>query len=233
MKRPTQVDPDLPPDGSRFAVVGIVAAALGVLCTSLLCVSLVAGALGRRPLLWSHSPGTRAFFVTGLWVAAALAAIVCGFIALVMHYRARFLPVLAMVVGAASLLVVPATALAAAVWWASPHPPSDSAMLEQFGQHRSQFEQALATGRSPGHLAHALRRAGIKVEDAQSFDHAVLLTVTSWGLVPSGLEKGYAYSSRRPRPLTTGDSQRFGSEHEGQIVYRHISGPWYIYYYAW
>ncbi len=88
--------------------------------------------------------------------------------------------------------------------------------------------------RRSGHVDRKpLRAAGVKVEYVGRSGSAVLLTVSSWGIVPARSEKGYAYSRKRLSPLTTGNTQSFAGPMPDDIVFRHLSGPWYIYYEFW
>jgi len=221
------------PAGSGYAAAGIIASVLGAASALLLCVALVAAALGHEPLPWSHGRHGLTVALIGVWLVAALGGVFCGVIALLLHYPGRTWPVLVAALGGVSLLVVPASSLAALGIWAHPH-PSDSAMIAELQQHRPQFDQAMAGLRTAGHVDRKpLRAAGVKVQDVGSSGSAVLLTVNSWGIVPSGWEKGYAYSRKPLGPLTTGNTQSYGEPMPDDFVFRHVSGPWYIYYESW
>ena len=234
MRQTATRDFDRPPDGSRWADAGVVASLAALVGALALCVALVAAATGREPLLWSGAPGTPAFAVAGLWVAAAVMGILCGCVALVLRYPKRLRPVLATVFGVVSLLIVPATAMAALTIWASPHHPSDDSMISDFRQHQPQFDQAAATLDATGHIdRRPLRDAGIDVQHVNRYRSATLLSISSWGIVPSGSAKGYAYSRKSLDPLTTGNTQRYAGATPDEIVFRHISGPWYIYFESW
>ena len=227
-------DFDRPPDGSRWAVAGVVASLAALVGALALCVALLAAATGREPLLWSGAPDTLAFVVAGLWVAASVVGIVCSFIALVLRYPKRLRAVLAAVLGVVSLLIVPATAAAALTVWASPHHPSDDSMVSDFQQHRPQFDRAAAALDATGHTdRNPLRGAGIDVQHVDRYRGATLLSVSIWGIVPSGSAKGYAYSQKPLSPLTTGDTQHYAGATPDEIVFRHISGPWYMYFESW
>ena len=79
-----------------------------------------------------------------------------------------------------------------------------------------------------------LRSLGI--ERAIRWDHEadlILLPVSSWGLVPSGSAKGYAYSSTPLRPATEAETDDYTGDMPNEIVYRHIKGLWYVYYERW
>jgi hypothetical protein len=235
MRTTVDSDFDRPPDGSRWAVASVVASLVALIGALALCAALIAAATGREPLLWSGSPDDApAFVIAGLWVVAAIAGIVCGFIALVLRYPKRLRPLLATVLGVVSLLIVPATAVAALTAWASPHHPSDDSMLSDFQQHRPQFDQTAAALADTGHVDRKpLRDAGIEVQHVERYLDATLLSVSSWGIVPSGSAKGYAYSQKSLDPLATGDTQHFAGVMPDEIVFRHISGPWYIYFESW
>jgi len=221
------------PNGSGYAVGGVVACILAVASASLLCVALTGAALGNQAPLWSPSRHSLALAVAGLWLVAGVGAVFCGVIALLLHYPKRVVPVVAAALGAFALVAVPVSSAVALGLWAHPH-PSDRAMIGELHRHRAQFDQAIAGLHRAGHVdRRPLRAAGVKVADVGRWGTAVLLSVDSWGLAPSGWEKGYAYSRRPLSPLTTGDTQSYGGPMPDEVVYRHVTGPWYVYYMSW
>ncbi len=61
---------------------------------------------------------------------------------------------------------------------------------------------------------------------------AVEFVISSRGLAVSGSDKGYIYTFENPSPVVE-NLDRYTSENGKFIVYRHIEGNWYLYYYAY
>lgn len=221
------------PARSRFEPAAIAASLVAITAAALLCYVLVASAEGWNQLLWSHTPGRLAVAVALSWVGFAVAGIVCGLVALVLPHQHRARSAIAVTLGAVSLVAVPAVAVGSLWAWAGPHHPSDDSLIDDFRQHGLQFAQAIGHYEATGSVGQ-LRSLGIETDGIERRPHGlVLLPVSSWGLVPSGSSKGYAYSKRPLWPVTDGGVEDYRGDEPDEIVYRHIEGPWYLFYEWW
>ena len=109
-------------------------------------------------------------------------------------------------------------------------PASDAALIANFGQHRAQFARAVQQFAASGQVdAEPLDDLGLKPDDVLEYPRGVVtFTASSGGFTESGFSKGYAYSEKPLRPLVKSTD---GYDGNGSfLVYRHIEGPWYIYY---
>ncbi len=113
--------------------------------------------------------------------------------------------------------------------------PSDSELIDVFEDHESQFAQVIGDlEASEGVDPERLRELRVEPDGVRQVNkHLTLLYVRSIGLVPSGFAKGFAYSERPLTKTTDADLEEYGGDTEYSPVYRHIKGPWYLFYEAW
>lgn len=92
----------------------------------------------------------------------------------------------------------------------------------------------MAAYRSSGRVRE-FRSLGVETSSVEGGrkQRLIQLPVSTWGLVPSGSEKGYAFSQKPLHPTTDRETERYSGDMPDEIVYRHITGPWYVYYYSW
>jgi hypothetical protein len=217
-----------------IAPAALATSLVAVGCAAALCSMVIAARLDWHRLPWLQAPGSLAGASIVVWLVAALSALGLGVVSLLAPGQRRLLAVVAVSLSAASLLVVPVTAVGDLLWLLGPHHPSDSSMIGDFQQHESQFQQAMAAFRSGGDVSR-FRSLGIETDaiDGGPKQGLILLPVSTWGLVPSGSAKGYAYSPAPLRPTTAGETDQYWGDMPEEIVYRHIGGPWYVYYESW
>lgn len=221
-----------PPPRPWVAPLALVASLLAVGAAAWLCYSMVAAGLNWHRLPWLQEPGSGASVAIVVWLTASVCAIGFGAVSLLLPRRQSWAAV-PVVLGAVCLLGVPAVGVADLLHIVGPHHPSDAKLIDDFHRREPQFQQAIAAFRS-GHQRRELR--GLGIERAIQWDHEadlILLPVSSWGLVPSGSAKGYAYSSTSLRPATEAETDDYTGDMPNEIVYRHIKGPWYVYYESW
>jgi hypothetical protein len=214
--------------------VAVAASLVALICAGLLCVMVVGAGRDWHDLPWLKGPGSLAGIGIALWLTAALLGIGLGIVSLVLAGRRRRWATVAIALGVVSFAVVPATTAGYGLWLLGPHHPSDDELIGVFQQHQGQFQQAMAAFRSSGRVR-GFHGLGIETGDMEGGRKRALirLPVSTWGLVPSGSEKGYAYSQKPLRPTTDGETENFSGDMPDEIVYRHIDGPWYVYYYSW
>ncbi len=230
MTRFEQGGVESPRAASWYGPGAMVASVLALVSSVLLSQAVSARILGWQPWVWSKLPAGAVYAVAGVWLALVVAGVVFAVIALALPHRRLVWPILAIVLSAGSLLLVPAVAAASAFVWIGPHHPSDSDLIANFRKHESQFIQAVHRLNNGAELRLAdLDRLGITAAMPGSHGQ-VEMPVSSWGLVPSGSAKGYVYSRRPLSPVVKDlDDSATGDGY----TYRHIEGPWYLYYEFW
>jgi hypothetical protein len=212
----------------------LVCAGVACIAAALLGYALGAAALGRAPLLWvdtpAQGPGGLALAVGLALLAGAVLAVVLGLLAIAERAARRPLAVLAVALGAASLLAV-AAAFAGAAWAAAAGPllPTDERLSAAFEARRPQLE-AVATARLAGEPGdpELLWAADLAAGSVSRSAGVLYLEAARAGLY-DGSAKGYAYS-RQPLPVMDAGELDARSVGEGDVVYRQLSGPWYLYY---
>ena len=151
------------------------------------------------------------------------------------RHRGRLILVLVVVgavllVGVAALLVALALGAAAVSDNGVASSPHDTELISSFAQHRSQFALAAQQFASHGSVdGDLLKTLGIEPDGALEYPRGVItFAAASGGITDSGFSKGYAYSKQLLRPLVK-STDRYAEESDA-LVYRHIEGPWYVYY---
>jgi len=213
--------------------VAVVASLVALICATLLCVMVIGAGRDWQVLPWLARPASVAGVSIVLWLVAALLGIGLGVVSLILVRRRRW-AVIAIALSAVSFVVVPATTAAYGLWLLGPHHPSDHELIGEFQRHQGQFEQAMTTFRSSGRVRE-FRDLGIETDTVEGGRKQALiqLPVSTWGLIPSGSEKGYAFSQKPLHPTTDSETENYSGDMPNEIVYRHIEGPWYVYYYSW
>jgi hypothetical protein len=225
---------DTPPRVAPWAgPVAVVASTAAFACAALLCASTLKAGQDWRSLPWLHWASGPAAVGIVVWLCGALLGTGLGAVALV-NARRRVWAVLAVVVGAVALLGAPTTVAAYGLWLVGPHHPSDDDLIGRFQQHQEQFERAMAVYRKTGQVK-AFRELDVEAGTLEGgrTQALTLLPVSTWGLVPSGSEKGYAFSRKPLHPTTEGETESFAGDMPQELVYRHIVGAWYVYYSTW
>jgi hypothetical protein len=84
------------------------------------------------------------------------------------------------------------------------------------------------------------QKVGAKVGIGRSEDSpGIFIPIMTEGFVPSGSEKGLVYSQTPLTPVLKSLDQRpphkywDGSDRSHVLVYKHLEGPWYIFYQEW
>ena len=232
------VSTEAAPGTSAWLVpAAVIASVASCVASGFLSYAMAAAALGRHPLLWvgglASGPGNLALAVGGVLLAGAVFGIVCGGIALAERRHRRIAALLAILLGVASLLLAGGAVAYAAydLWTGSPH-PADARLIDTFSQHRAQFDEAVAAFTADGSVdPNLLHSIGVPAENVFSEDGVVYFDASVYGLATGGSSKGYAYS-RDPLP-TTPEAELENADtglSERGVAYRHISGPWYLFY---
>jgi len=204
----------------------VAAAAVGLF----LSVALLGRAERWSIGLLSDASGETLLLIASAWLSLAVVGVVSGFIALVLARRRRPRAVVAVVLSVVSLLAVPCFALAAASAAAGPHHPADEELIDNFQAHEAGFAALARDVTQHGtSMKSELRRLGVESLERNIGD-AFFLYVSSYGIVPSGSAKGYAYSPGLNGP--TVDSLDDVGGRDG-YTYRHLKGPWYLFYESW
>lgn len=214
--------------------VAVAASLVALGGAALLCAMVVAAGRDWHRLPWLQGPGSLAGVGMAVWLVAALSGVGLGAVSLLVPAQRRRWAVVAVSLSAASLVIVPVTAVADGLVLLGPHHPSDGKLIDEFQQHEAQFDQAMAAFRSSGRVS-GFRSLGIEADSISGGrkQALILLPVSTWGLVPSGSEKGYAYSREPLHPTTDGETDSYSGDMPNEIVYRHIDGAWYVYYSSW
>jgi hypothetical protein len=231
---PSSQATDAPPRAAPWAgPVAFAASTVAFVCVALFCASTLRAGQDWRSLPWLHGASGPAAVGIVVWLCGSLLGTGLGAVALV-NVRRRVWAVLAIVVGAAALLGAPTTVAAYGLWLVGPHHPSDDELIGRFQQHQGQFERAMSVYRATGRVR---AFSGLDVEagtlEGGHKQATITLRASTWGLVPSGSEKGYAFSRKPLHPTTKGETEHYPGNMPQEIVYRHIVGPWYFYYSTW
>lgn len=223
---------EVPPSASWLVYAAVAASVAAVAAGSLLSYALIAGPLDKDRLLWTNGPGELALVVAAVLLAGAVLGVVLGFIALALHDRRRLGAIVAVLLSVASLLAVgSATAYAGHdAWTSSPH-PSDAQLIGTFDAHKAQFEQALAAFKADGRVeAKLLHSIGVRGA-VYGEDGVVYMDASVYGLATGGSSKGFAYSASPLPTSPVGDLKNADTgQSERGVAYKHISGPWYLFY---
>jgi hypothetical protein len=220
-----------------LAPIAVIASSTACIAGALLSYALVARPLDRDPLLWvdtpASGPGDVALAVGSVLLAGAVLGVVLGVMALVLRHRRRPAAIAAVALGVASLLAVGAATAYAGhdAWTGSPH-PSDARLIGTFNEHEAQFEQAIVAFKADGSVdADLLHSIGVEAEGVYREDGVIYLDASVYGLVTGGSSKGYAYSQNPLSTVPAGDLEGAdtGQSEEG-TAYKHITGPWYLFY---
>jgi hypothetical protein len=127
--------------------------------------------------------------------------------------------------------------------------PTTAALISNFRAHQAEFNQLHLmfqadasvgritpdytdqplSGQRLSEYRHLFRRLGLQsgIEGYGAKD-VIWFHSSASGLATSGSSKGYVYSIQPPTPLVD-DLDRASSE-DGEEIYQHIEGYWYIYY---
>ena len=228
-----------PAPGTRswLTPAAVIASIASCVASVLLSYAVVATSLGWHPLLWvdgpASGPGELALALGSLLLGGAVLGIACGGIALAEHRRRRAAAIVAVLLGVASLLLAGAAVAYAAydLWTGSPH-PSDARLIDDFQEHRAQFDDAVAAFDADGSVdPNLLHSIGVPAENVFSEDGVVYFDASVFGLATGGSSKGYAYSrsSLPTAPEAELENADTGLSERG-VAYKHISGPWYLFY---
>jgi hypothetical protein len=187
------------------------------------------------PYGWPWDAGNAALLIVAVWLTSAILGITMSILARALSHPRRQWLALSVTLCVVSLVALPVASAGSLLYVLGPHHPSDDKLLGSFAQREGQFEQVVNDVRHRVRVPDA-RLASLGIEpDGVERDSGglVLLTVSTWGIVPSGSSKGYAYSKHPLRPVTDGRLQDYRGDMPNEIVYRHIQGPWYLFFEAW
>jgi hypothetical protein len=218
-------------DAKRYERAAVAASLASVL---VFCFWVLRTALDPAKWPW-HASGNVVLVVLAVWLTLAIAGITMSVAGRsLFHCRRRWLTI-AITLGVVSLVALPVASAGSLLYVLGPHHPSDGKLLSNFAQHEAQFEQVISDFRSHVRVRDArLVSLGIEVDGVERDSGGlVLLSVSTWGLVPSGSSKGYAYSKHPLRPVTDGQIEDYRGDMPNEIVYRHIKGPWYLFFEVW
>lgn len=211
-----------PAASSPLSQVALVASGAGAVFGVLLVWRLFSSALQGHMLVVS---------VVG-WLALSLAGLVLGLVQLLRPRLRHRRPAIAAGLAAASLVVVVLIAAGTAGLLPGGSLKSDDELIATFRQHGSEFTTAIAEYEDDARVDNALlRRLGVDPLTVwKDQDQVVYLPVSTEGLAVSGATKGYAYSAKPLTPLVDRTDGYHGGDGSGFLVFRHIQGPWYVYY---
>lgn len=215
---------------SRVALMlSLVAAAVAVV----LAYVLLAQLLGWDWSFFSGLPGDTGAYVVLAWFGLMLAGLMLGVVQLLRPGQSHREPALAAIIGVASLGVL---GLLLLVSFNSAFPSerhrSDDELIANFEAHRGKFAEAVEQFHARGWVdAELLKAMEVNVDGVIEYPRDVITFADSvQGIAVSGSSKGYAYSKTPPKPLVDVTDGYRGGDGSGFLVYRHIEGPWYIYY---
>jgi hypothetical protein len=219
--------------GSRLGRVALLLSLVAAAVAVVLAYVLLAQTRDWDTSFFSQLPGnTGAFIVLG-WFAAMLVGLVLGVVQLLRPGQSRREPAIAAMLGVASVVVLGLLAVGSFdMGFASERHRSDDELIVNFKEHRAQFAQAVEQFRARGWVDPALLRA-LDADPDGTVEYprgVVTLTDSVQGIAVSGSSKGYAYSEKPLKPLVKRTDDYQGGDGSGFLVYRHIEGPWYIYY---
>jgi hypothetical protein len=229
----TQVDVGRAKPRSWLGRVALLLALVAAAVAVVLAYVLLAQILGWDWSFFGQLPGDTGAYVVLAWFGVMLAGLVLGVIQLLRPGQSHREPAIAAVLGIASLAVL---ALLLVVSFDSGFPSErhrpDDELIANFKSHRGQFAEAVAQFRARGWVDAALLKAmDVNSDGVIEYPRDVItFTDSVQGIAVSGSSKGYAYSKTPPRPLVEVTDSYHGGDGGGFLVYRHIEGPWYIYY---
>jgi hypothetical protein len=215
--------------GRVALLLSLVAAAVAVI----LAYVLVAQIRGWDWSFFGQLPGDTGAYVVLAWFAVVLAGLVLGVVQLLRPSQSRREPAIAAILGVASLAVL---ALLLVVSFDSGFPSErhrpDDELIADFEAHRGQFAEAVEQFRARDWVdASLLKALDVNSDGVIEYPRGVItFTDSVQGIAVSGSSKGYAYSKTPPKPLVEATDSYRGGDGGGFLVYRHIEGPWYIYY---
>jgi hypothetical protein len=210
------------PAGSPLSQAALLMSVAGAVLAALIAWRLFSPIL-QGPLLVASVVG---------WLTLSLAALVLGLVQLLRPYQRHRQPAVAAGLAAASLVVVVLAAAGAAGLLPGGSLKSDDELIATFSQHGPEFTEAMAEYEDHSRVDNALlRRLGVDPLTVwKDQDGVVYLPVSTEGLAVSGADKGYAYSEKPLTPLVDRTDGYHGGDGSGFLVFRHIRGPWYVYY---
>jgi hypothetical protein len=217
---------DEPAPSTSGLEVGALAAALAATAVGVV-LSLAFLAKGGRLSadLLAEASGETLLVLGLVWLALGVAAVVCAVSALALARRRRPRALAALALGVVAVLAVAGSAYLAV----ATHHPSDATLIADFEAHESRFT-ALVDEVTAGHDVSEAELHALGVERLERDAGEVVLCVSSSGIVSAGSAKGYLYALRPPAPLIA------DLDHDADPVgfsYRHLEGPWYLYFEAW
>lgn len=178
-------------------------------------------------------PGDTGAYVVLTWFGLMLAGLVLGVVQLLRPGQSHREAALAAVIGVASLAVLGLLLFVSfdSAFPSERHRPDDE-LIANFEAHRGEFAEALEQFHARGWVDVGLLRAmDVNVDGVIEYPRDVITFADSVrGIAVSGSSKGYAYSKTPPKPLVDVTDGYQGGDGSGFLVYRHIEGPWYIYY---
>ncbi len=107
-----------------------------------------------------------------------------------------------------------------------------SRLIDDFQEHRAQFDDAVAAFDGDGSVdPNLLHSIGVPAENVFREDGVICFDASVFGLATGGSSKGYAYSrgSLPTTPQAELENADTGMSECG-VAYKHISGPWYLFY---
>lgn len=234
MNEPATTVSEGPSPKSWFGPVALVTSLASVSVGVLLCFTILIWAGDWEVWAWARASGTAALALGSAWLAFTVGGFVFGLIALILPHRRQSPAVAAIILSAVSLLLVPGAALAGAWVFIGPDHPSDDRLIDNFRDHESEFAEVVTDRKAKGRVDQS-RLRGLNVESLMlDSGEEFYLYVSTWGIgiVPSGSAKGYFYSMTKPSPLVD-DLDDWNLDLADGFAYRHVSGPWYLFFEIW